>query len=241
MSLLVAGAHAQQSNDPNRPAGTGQQQPAQPGQGTDRPDARGADWPMQEKKENTAQGRNDDRKTDGDMTANSFESQLRQIAQNPENAGDRLFVLCASKANTAEVEMARRAMQKTQDPEIKRVAQTLIDDHTKANEKLSKVASELNVQPITSLPTGKQTEAEVLFSLPNEQFNKAYLSHLKACHAAAISKYQDQVALSQNSAVKNYAQETLTHLNHHNQMISQAAQQAGLPAVAGASMAPAGD
>lgn len=210
------------ANDPNRnPTGSGQHdmhkqpgqtaQPGQPGQPGQRP---GMDSAMPGQR-------------------NEFDQQLARITDDPNKLGDRLFVLKASMANTCEVDLARRAMQKTQDAEVRRLSQQLIDDHQKANESLAKAAQELNVELIRNVPPFKQKEAEALTALPEQQFKQAYLSHLKAGHAAAICAYQDQAVLSQNEAVKQYVNETLPHLKHHGQIVSAAARGAGLPALVG--------
>lgn len=220
------------AEDPNRPAqGQNQGQPITGQNDPNRRDRQGADWPMEKKREGQTAG-ND-----------AVSRQMDTFAQNPATAADRLFVLKASTANTCEVETARKALTKTQDPEIRRIAQMIIDDHTAANKALERAAGGLDVQLVTEEPSFAKQEKAILFSLPEEDFKKAYLSHLKAAHAMSISMYQDKAVLAKDAAVKQYVTETLPKLRHHGQMVTAAAAANGLPgsAVAGSDTGEIGD
>jgi len=211
----------------NQPAPTAEER-ARTGMTSDRKDAAGVDNPMDESNRRT-------QVTDPAIrtaTPDQFLDQLRTIAADPTTAGDKFFVLCASKENACEIDTARRALTKTQNPEVKRIAQSIIDDHQKAQNDLRAAAQALNIQMITTAPPLAKQVSEVFFALPEEEFNKAYLSHLKAAHAAAISKYSDQARLARNEAVKEYASKTLPILRQHNQMVLAAAQGVGLPGLA---------
>jgi putative membrane protein len=158
----------------------------------------------------------------------TFVQQLRQIQQNPDQAGDKLFILCASLDNQSEIELARQAQQKSQNEQVRQIAQRMIQDHEQMGQQIDRVAQSVGVQPIKQLPQWKQQEAQVMLALPEEQFNKAYLSHLKAAHAKDISKFADQAKLAQNDQVKQFAQQSLPHLQQHRQQVVQAGQQMGL-------------
>ena len=57
------------------------------------------------------------------------------------NAQDREFVLLAAMGGMGEIEMARLALQRASSEAVKQYAQRMIDDHTKANEELMRLAS----------------------------------------------------------------------------------------------------
>ena len=58
--------------------------------------------------------------------------------------GDKDFVHDLGIANTAEVELGRMAADRAANPEVKKFGQTMVDDHTKANDDLNSVAMQHN-------------------------------------------------------------------------------------------------
>jgi len=155
--------------------------------------------------------------------------QLRQFAQDPRTAGDKLFVLNAAMGNQEEVEFSRQAVQKAQNPEVKRVAQHILDDHQKAQQQLQPVAQQLGVQLPSSLPEDKQQMIQIISSLPADQFEKHYVAAMQADHAKEIIKFRACSQLLQNDQAKQYAQQQLPALQSHYEQVQQAAVALGLP------------
>lgn len=63
---------------------------------------------------------------------------------------DRGYVELLTKAHSSEIEAARNALASTQNPQVRSFAQKLVDDHTKALDRLSPIASRLGVSSIAS-------------------------------------------------------------------------------------------
>src|SRR6202011_3900824 len=61
------------------------------------------------------------------------------------NQEDRTFVKEAATGGMAEVELSKIA-QKSENADVKRFADRMVEDHTKANELLTSIATELGVQ-----------------------------------------------------------------------------------------------
>lgn len=219
---VTAPMSAQQQTDTTTPTERREGQPGardvnqQPGANT--PDARELD-------------RTRDSARTGDTQGDSLTRQLQEIRQGKtEQALDKVFVICASQENNAEVEFARQAMNKTKNAQIKQICQTIISDHQQMQQKFQQAARELNIQlpQQSSAPQAMKVKQEILLSLPDEQFDKVYLAHLKACHAASVSMYQDLPQLATSQSVKNLAQEGLPKLREHQQAVAQAGQSVGL-------------
>jgi putative membrane protein len=69
---------------------------------------------------------------------------------------DQSFVKEAAEGGLAEVELGQLATEKTSNPEVKRFAQRMINDHSKANDQLKQIA----VQKGIDLPTEPSGQAE---------------------------------------------------------------------------------
>jgi putative membrane protein len=165
----------------------------------------------------------------GRMVDRQIMKQLSQIQQDPKTAADKLFVLNASIGNQCEVQLAQQVEQKSQNPQVKQLAQQLIKDHTAANQQLEQTAQQLQVELPQGIPMMKQQEIRIMAALPAGQFDKEFIAHNLAVHAMDVSKYQSVAQLSQNDQVKQYAQQTLPHLQQHLQEANQAAVALGIP------------
>src|SRR5687768_4185428 len=58
---------------------------------------------------------------------------------------DRDFVREITEANMAEIQMAKLALERASDTNVKKFAQMMVTDHTQAGEKLNAVASQHNL------------------------------------------------------------------------------------------------
>jgi len=154
--------------------------------------------------------------------------QLQQIQQSPEMAGDKLFVLGAAIDNQYEIQFSQQAAEKAQNPEVKKLAQMLVQDHQQAGQKLQQVAQQLQIQAPQGLTSMKQQEIQILSSLPSEQFDKIYVAKMVEAHAKGVACFANETSLAQNEQVKQFARQTLPKLQEHQQHVMRAAQAIGL-------------
>ena len=69
---------------------------------------------------------------------------------------DKRFVKEAAQGGMAEVELGQLAVQKASSDDVKKFGQRMVDDHTKANDKLKEVASSEGI----TLPQGLNAKDE---------------------------------------------------------------------------------
>jgi predicted outer membrane protein len=95
------------------------------------------------------------------------------------------FVEKASIANMTEIQLGQLAAERAQDPQVKQFAQTMVDDHTKAQEQLKTVASNQNI-PIPSALDGKHQKLhDKLAKLQGAEFDRAYMDAMVDGHKDA--------------------------------------------------------
>ena len=76
--------------------------------------------------------------------------------------GDLAFMNDAGPGGVAEVELGRLAVERAGSAEVKKFAQQMIEDHSKAGEKLEKLAQQKKVTlPPEILPQAKQTKEKL--------------------------------------------------------------------------------
>jgi putative membrane protein len=128
---------------------------------------------------------------------------------------DKKFVKDAAIGGMAEVELAKVAVQKASDDNVKQFAQKMIDDHTKANDQLKEVATKNSIQVPDSLDSKHQSKIDKLSKLSGEQFDKAYVKDQLKDHETVVKKFQDEAQYGTDPNVKAFASSTLPTLEEH--------------------------
>ena len=125
----------------------------------------------------------------------------------------------AAAGGMAEVEMARLALEKASSDEVKRYAQQMIDDHTKANEELMQVASQKGVQ----LPTGPDVRHMALLgrlrNASGAAFDRMYIKEagVKA-HASMEKLFTKEFTGGRDADARGFASRTLPAVQMHLRM-----------------------
>ena len=158
-------------------------------------------------------------------TADSDIQQALTSANDP----DKLFLVCAAIDNNAEMQLGQLAQTKATDPQVKQIAQRMMQDHQQAQRDLQEAAQQAGVQLPRSVTATKQQEMRVLQSLSGKDFDQQYIAKMQAGHAKAVNEYQATAQLAKNDQVKAYASKTLPTLQQHYQQVQQTATALGLP------------
>ena len=107
--------------------------------------------------------------------------------------GDRDFIRDLAIANMAEVELGKLALQRAANAEVKKFAQMMIDDHTKAGDDLKGVASRHNIEIPVELDDDHRGVHEKLASRQGADFDRAYMEEMIEAHDDALEKLEDRI------------------------------------------------
>jgi putative membrane protein len=135
---------------------------------------------------------------------------------------DMQFVTDAAHGGMAEVQLGQLALQRSKSAEVKRFAQQMIQEHTRANEQLMQLAAQKGITPPTT--PGPKYEAAMtrLMQLSGEAFDRAYMNEGGINgHLESAAVYQRQVALGQDPDLKAFAARILPRVQGHLEMASQ--------------------
>jgi putative membrane protein len=147
--------------------------------------------------------------------------------QSPKDSKE--FAMKAAEGGMLEVKLAQLAQQKTSNQEVKQLAQKIEQDHTQANNQLTTVAKQKNID----LPTDLRGECDELYQafqkLEGKDFDNAYSLHLIKNHIKDIAMFQKESQNGTDLAIKQWATQTLPTLRQHASHISTVAQACGLP------------
>lgn len=125
---------------------------------------------------------------------------------------DRNFFEKAAKASMTEVEISQVAVARTSNPEVKRFAQMMIDDHGSASEELARLAANKGV----SLPA-KDTHPNRWEKHSANTFDRDYIDKMVSDHEDAVKLFAKQATDGNDPEAVAFARKHLTKLQHHLQ------------------------
>ncbi|MGE8617383.1 MAG: DUF4142 domain-containing protein [Achromobacter spanius] len=139
-------------------------------------------------------------------------------AESKLDSNDRDFIENAAQSGHMEVEGSKMALEKSQNPEVKKFAQQMIDDHTKAGQQLAALAKSKGVDVPTDPSLMQQAKLKTL-GLRDEGFDEAYAEGVGvSAHEDAVKLFEEASNEAKDPEVKQFATETLPKLQQHLQM-----------------------
>jgi len=129
------------------------------------------------------------------------------------------FMTEAARGGMAEVELSRLATTKSQNAEVKKFANQMIQDHTNANTELKQLAGKKNVTLPTELDAAHKATKDKLSGLAGAEFDKEYVSAMVADHEKTVALFQSQASGGTDADAKAFAAKTLPKLQGHLDMI----------------------
>jgi putative membrane protein len=140
-------------------------------------------------------------------------------AKGPVN--DRLFVAAAAAGGQAEVAAGRMAVERAGSPEVKQFAQQVVDDHNRANQELTALASAKQIPLPAALDVKDQAAADRLGGLSGPDFDRDYIRQQVAAHMDAVAEFEAEAERGQDPDLKAFAGKTLRTMRRHLQMARQ--------------------
>ncbi len=149
------------------------------------------------------------------MSASSSSSQGKKLGW-----GDKRFITKAADSGMLELQVAQLAAQKAQNPDVKQFAQQLIQDHTKANQKLMTIASAKNVE-LDKDDVTKDRAYRRLNDASSGEFDREFVEFMADQHESDVKLFQKASENAKDQEVRQFASSTLPHLQQHLQHVQQ--------------------
>lgn len=126
--------------------------------------------------------------------------------------------------NDGEIALANHVLSETQNPEIKKFAQHMVNDHQMNNSKTRDIIAKEKIAPMESarnveLKTKSEESRAKLMSMTGKELDKAYIIDQVKTHQAVLNDLNEKlIPTTQDSMLKNHLEKTAKkvqeHLNH---------------------------
>jgi putative membrane protein len=134
------------------------------------------------------------------------------------SAADKSFVEKAASGGMAEVQAAQLAQQKGDDQKVKDFAQTMITDHTAANQQLTTLAQQKGVTISTTLSSKDQSELDKLGKLDGKKFDRTYMKAETKDHKEMLALLEKEAKHGKDADLKSFAEQTIPTIKKHLEM-----------------------
>src|SRR5690606_17445159 len=124
------------------------------------------------------------------------------------------FIEEASALGLAEIETAQKALQESENAEVRAFAERMIKDHTAANEKLASLASDKGVEVSDEAKLMDRARALILEVREGDSFDAAYANNQVSAHERTIELFE-RASRSDDAEVARFAKDTLPKLKEH--------------------------
>lgn len=120
----------------------------------------------------------------------------------------------ASAMGVAEIETSQKALQQSDNAEVKAFAERMIKDHAEANEKMAEMAANKDLEISEKAKLMDRARAWILEARDGESFDAAYANNQVAAHERTIELFE-RATRSDDAEVAAFAEETLPKLKEH--------------------------
>ncbi len=151
------------------------------------------------------------------------------FAQNTMNSGsktqaggkknsDSKFMMMAVTSDMNEIGLSNQALSKSSFEEVKKLAQMMVDDHTKSSEELKPIAASKNVMLPAEMDSKHKSAMEKMSSMSGNEFDITYVKMMVKDHEKAVSMFQKEANNGKDAEAKAFAAKTLPTLQMHLDM-----------------------
>ena len=138
---------------------------------------------------------------------------------------DQVFAMMAAKGGLTEVQLSKLAADNASSPEVRQVAQRLVQDHTKANQELLTIAKQKDISVPKELDDTHEDVVKLFSRLEGAQFDREFLRYQVMHHEKDVAAFNLQAKEGQDPDLKAFAAKQLPVLKEHLQQARDLATQ----------------
>jgi putative membrane protein len=140
---------------------------------------------------------------------------------------DKQFLRTAVETGIADVKLAELATQKG-GPDVKTLAQQLIDDHTAINKDLGEAADAIGVMLPRKMSKDEQAEYDKLNSLSGKDFDTEYLTYILKAHWQTLHSFYMEASGAGNADLQTQVTKAMSTMHQHVGLITKTATAEGI-------------
>ena len=142
---------------------------------------------------------------------------------------DKMFLRGTAEAGIANVKFSQLAMEKSPSDDVKSFAQTMVDDHTKLNQSLARVADSMGITLPKHMNKEDEAEYSKLQALSGSDFDAAYLTLMVKEHHRAMRVFRMEANTVNDPSLRDAVGDGEHVIHGHLVMVNKLAREKGVP------------
>jgi putative membrane protein len=131
---------------------------------------------------------------------------------------DTDFAVTAADGAMLEVQLGQLAKTNASSPEVKKFAQMMVTEHSKANDELKTIAQQKNISLPATLGEDHQKKYEDLAKKKGLEFDKEYMDFMVKDHEDDLDAFEKQAEDGNDPELKSWAANKVSTLRNHLDM-----------------------
>jgi putative membrane protein len=128
---------------------------------------------------------------------------------------DAAFVAMAASSGMHEVELGTIAKEKAKNENVKKFADTMVRDHTKANEELKTAAKAAGIPVPDKMSEKHQKHVEMFKNYKGDNFDADYLKHMVESHTQGLALFKRASKEAKSKELKDFATKFVPAVDAH--------------------------
>ncbi|MBA2621570.1 MAG: DUF4142 domain-containing protein [Acidobacteria bacterium] len=149
------------------------------------------------------------------QTSGSMNSSGDKMSMSGKANADAKFMMMAATSDMNEIGLSNMALQKSTNDDVKKMAQMMVDDHTKASDELKPIAASKNVVLPASMDAKHQAMMTKMQAMSGEAFDRAYIKAMVKDHQKAVKMFTKESTGGKDADARAFATKTLPVLQSH--------------------------
>ncbi|HEV2864211.1 MAG TPA: DUF4142 domain-containing protein [Pyrinomonadaceae bacterium] len=131
---------------------------------------------------------------------------------------DSKFAMEAAMGSLAEIAAGRLATEKGASEDVKQFGRRMIEDHTKAGDELTQIATAKGMTLPTAPDPKHQSHMAKLSGLSGEKFDREYIKMMVGDHKKTVALFQREADRGADPELKGFASRNLPVIQEHLRM-----------------------
>ena len=138
-----------------------------------------------------------------------------RAADDKNAGGDLKFVQMAASGGMFEVKSSQLALDQSNNPQVKKFAEHMVKDHTKANQELMALAKQKGIPLPAQMAPKHMGLMEKITAAKGAAFDQMFLKIQLQAHEDTVALFEQEAKNGQDPAIKAWAAKTLPTLREH--------------------------
>jgi putative membrane protein len=133
----------------------------------------------------------------------------------------------AANSGMAEVAIGKLAQEKAKNSDVKKLADRVVTDHTKANEELMRLARDTGINVSDRPDADHDSKVKHFRSESDKDFDREFIKHMVDSHTKGVDLFTRASSELRNEQLRSFAGKTLPTIKEHLEMAKRLQGQVG--------------